>query len=177
MVHTFCIFSGAPPQHPYLAGQHLQHRQKGSPAAALPEEAKEAGAEHQHPQLLLQRVVDSILTLCISVCGIVAAQWQRYRHCNCSIPSLSDVHTGRCRDRAVCIMKDPPTLHRDYLPDAGWKLHSIQAMTTRLMNKFFPDVVRLLNCLPLPGLEITALQLLHFLRLSCCYLSAAVFSA
>ncbi|XP_055490207.1 uncharacterized protein LOC129696376 isoform X2 [Leucoraja erinacea] len=101
--------------------------------------------------------VESVLTYCINT-------W--YCTCNCSdrkalqrvvrgaersigvsLPSVQELFQSRCLKKAQRIAKDklhPLHTHLDLLP-SGKRYRSIKARTTRLLNSFLPQAVRLLN--------------------------------
>lgn len=101
--------------------------------------------------------VESILTSCATVwfgnCSAADRKaLQRVvksvqRITGSSFPTIEDIYSSRCWDRAASILKD--SFHPAYglftpLP-SGRRLRSIWARTTRLRKSFFPEVVRMIN--------------------------------
>uniref|UniRef100_A0AAQ6IB52 Alkylated DNA repair protein AlkB homologue 8 N-terminal domain-containing protein n=1 Tax=Anabas testudineus TaxID=64144 RepID=A0AAQ6IB52_ANATE len=64
-----------------------------------------------------------------------------------SLPSITDIYTTRCIRKATCIVDDPthPSHPIFTLLPSGKTFRSIRALTTRLLNSFFPQAIRLLN--------------------------------
>uniref|UniRef100_A0A3Q1K6E6 Reverse transcriptase domain-containing protein n=1 Tax=Anabas testudineus TaxID=64144 RepID=A0A3Q1K6E6_ANATE len=64
-----------------------------------------------------------------------------------SLPSITDIYTTRCIRKATCIVDDPthPSHPIFTLLPSGKRFRSIWALTTRLLNSFFPQAIRLLN--------------------------------
>ena len=101
--------------------------------------------------------IESILTQCISSWyGNSSAQdlkaLQRVvcsaeRISRTSLPSLQDIHTRRCKSRAVKILKDSthPGDPLFNLLQSGRHFCSLMAKTERLRRSFFPHAIRLLN--------------------------------
>lgn len=67
-----------------------------------------------------------------------------------SLPSVQELFQSRCRSRALNIVGDPPhPLHKYFeLLPSGKRYRSLKSRTTRMINSFLPQAVRLLNCWP-----------------------------
>ena len=65
----------------------------------------------------------------------------------CPLPSLEELHTQRCLNKAKRILKDPthPQNRLFIMLPSGKRYQSVKASTNRLKNSFIPQAVRLLN--------------------------------
>uniref|UniRef100_A0A8C5G818 Reverse transcriptase domain-containing protein n=2 Tax=Gouania willdenowi TaxID=441366 RepID=A0A8C5G818_GOUWI len=101
--------------------------------------------------------IESLLTYCITVWYGSCTEADRrrlqrviktaQRIVGCPLPSLTDIYTSRCLNRAHSIIKDSshPGFHMFNLLPSGRRYRCIKARTNRLKNSFFPKGITILN--------------------------------
>ncbi|XP_072771052.1 uncharacterized protein [Nerophis lumbriciformis] len=121
------------------------------------------GKYNLKPDLLLtfyRSSIESLLTYCITVWygSCTAADRERLQRVvktaqkiiGRPLPSLTDIYTSRCLNRASAIIKDSTHPGSDlfHLLPSGKRYRCIKTKTNRLKNSFFPRAITILNGLP-----------------------------